>query len=297
MELRQLRYFVAVAEEGHFGRAAHRLRIATPTLSQQLRVLERDVRAVLVDRRRPGALSLTPAGKVLLRHARILLARADRARDELLAAHGNSEQITLRVASGAEHVLGPQLRCLADEVTHLDVVTISSVTVDAVRAVREETADAAIVWNGIGRERGLTVALLRHVPVHLALPRAHALAGAASVNVADLAEETIVLFPRSLSPPVWDRFYRHLLPGGVTRPDQVCTQPDAINAPEAVLRAVAAGMGLAPAVEATALHAMVDGIVLRALDPPLSLPLKLIWREPASASLLQLVALLAADPQ
>ncbi|MDQ1720580.1 MAG: hypothetical protein QOI26_314 [Pseudonocardiales bacterium] len=295
MELRQLRYFVAVAEERHFGRAAHRLQIATPTLSQQLRALERDLRVVLVDRSRPGSVSLTPAGNVLLRHARILLARADRARDEVLAAHGHPEQLTLRVASGVEHVLRDQLSDLTSRTTGLDVITISSVSSDAVQAVRDETADAAIVWNVTGRDRGLAAALLRQVPVDLALPASHRLAGAASVNVADLAEETIVLFPRALSSAVWDRFHHHLLPRGPTRPDQVYIEPDSINAPVAVLRTVAAGRGLAPAIRAAAQHAAVDGIVLRALDPPLTLPLTLIWREPASPSLRQLLALLTPD--
>ena len=77
MELRQLRYFVAIAEEHHFGRAARRLQIATPTLSQQLRALERNLGVTLVDRTRPGTVTLTPGGAVLLRHARVMLIRAE----------------------------------------------------------------------------------------------------------------------------------------------------------------------------------------------------------------------------
>jgi len=292
MELRQLRYFVAVAEEHHFGRAARRLRIATPTLSQQLRVLERDLGVVLVHRR-PGQVTISPAGEVLLRHARILLARAERLRHEVLAAHGRGvEQIMLRVAGGAEHVLGPELDRLTGESTRAAVVLVPSVTIDALRAVDEESADAAIVWDAPGEDRGLTAALLRHVPVLLAMPAAHRLAAADRVAVAELAGETIVLFPRSMSPALWDRLCRHLLPGGAVRPRQIIVQPDSVNAPEALLRAVAAGRGLAPVLTPITGHAASDGVAMRPLEPPMTVPLQLIWREPASASLRQLVAAL-----
>ncbi|MGP5684180.1 LysR family transcriptional regulator [Brachybacterium alimentarium] len=82
MEFRQLGYFVAVAEERHFGRAARRLYVTGPSLSQQIQALERDLHVTLVERS-PRSVVLTPAGEVLLQHAHVLLARAERARDEV----------------------------------------------------------------------------------------------------------------------------------------------------------------------------------------------------------------------
>jgi DNA-binding transcriptional LysR family regulator len=286
MELRQLRYFVAIAEERHFGRAAHRLQIATPTLSQQLRALERSLGLKLVDRTPPGPVTLTPSGEVLLGHARILLTRADRARDETRAALDRPEQVLLRVAFGAEDLLGPQLLQLTDDAS-FDVVTLASSTSDALLAVRQESWDAAVVWNGDGQ--GLTTAVLRQVPMHLALPVGHRLAERSSVEVVDLADEQIVLFPRPLSPHVWDVIYHHLLPGGRSRPGQITTESRGTG-PVSVLRGVASGNGVAPVIAPLAERTRHEGIVLQPLNPPLIVPLELAWRAPASPALQRVVA-------
>lgn len=292
MELRQLRYFVAVAEERHFGRAARRLRIAAPSLSQQIQALERDLHVTLLERS-PRSVVLTPAGEVLLEHAHVLLARAERARNEVRCAVGGHRHLTLRVVSAVEHVLDGPLRHLSGTASGLEVTTATSTDSEAIRAVREEHIDAAIVWVRSTQDQDLAGTILRQVSVHLALPAGHRLAAAEAVRVADLATETIVMFPRDLFLGIWDHIIGHLLPAGLSRPDQVLTQPDLINAPEAILRSVAAGHGMAPVAPAMAEHVPVPGIVVRPLAPPLLAPVELIWRQPAHPALQDVVALLA----
>ena len=110
MDLRQLRYFLTVAEERRFSSAARRLHVATPSLSQQVRALERDLRVTLFDRTPRGA-ELTAAGRVLAERARVILAEVDRAREDVRsAALSSREQVTLRICTMADRVLDGPLR-------------------------------------------------------------------------------------------------------------------------------------------------------------------------------------------
>ena len=144
----------------------------------------------------------------------------------------------MRVAFGAELVLAAQLRRLTDDAS-LGVITLTSSTSDALLAVRAEIAIRRLCGTGTGRE-GLRTAVLRDIAVHLALPATHRLAKFASVLVADLAEETILMFPKALSPKVWDTMHHHLLPDGTSRPQQIITDlttpdpyPSCVASPQA----------------------------------------------------------------
>src|SRR3712207_9485258 len=101
MELRQLRYFLAVAEEGRFSRAAKRLHIAAPSLSQQIQALERELRAALFDRT-PHRVELTVAGEALVERARVILAEVERAHADVRAGGTGRRRLTLRVANMAD---------------------------------------------------------------------------------------------------------------------------------------------------------------------------------------------------
>jgi DNA-binding transcriptional LysR family regulator len=299
VELRQLRYFLAVAEERRFSRAAERLHIAAPSLSQQIQALERELRVTLFERS-PRRIELTPAGEALVQRARVILAEADRARADVRASGcGRREQLTLRVSNMAELVLDGPLRVVGLGMPGVEVSVASSPGDDAIEAVRQARADAAIVWSRSYEQRDLEGTVLGSVVFGVVLPQGHALTVVPEVPVGALSHETVVMFPRQPFAGVWDRTIDHLLPGGAA-PGQVVIEPDLLNAPEAVHRAVAAGVGVAPVVLGVADHVDVPGIEVRSLLPALRLDLEVVWRGPARPALSRLVDFLvgaAGEPQ
>jgi DNA-binding transcriptional LysR family regulator len=299
VELRQLRYFLAVAEEGRFSRAAQRLHIAAPSLSQQIRALERELRVRLFERT-PQAVLPTPAGAILVERARIILAEVDRALADVHVAGTNSrEQLTLRVANMVHLVLDGPLRLAAGGIDGLEVSVSSAGGDDALEAVRQGRADAAIVWGRSYPQRDLAGTVLGSVVFGIVRPLRHASWDAARVPVATLAGDVLIMFPRAPFAGVWDRTVDHLFPDGAT-PGQVLVHPDLINAPEAVLRAVAGGAGIAVGILGVADHLGIEGIAVRPLDPALRLDLELVWRAPATPAVRRLVDFLVAsarDPQ
>lgn len=167
MELRQLRYFVAVAEELHFGRAANRIHISGPALSQQIIALERELGADLFVRDR-RSVRLSEAGRTLLPDARRMLALADDARNRLQRVAAESVPVRLGYVSWLPDdiatVLGSAVSLRLDE-----WVLPSHVQADR---VAEGTLDVALTWVTAqqAKERGLTTYLVRAEPLHAVLP-------------------------------------------------------------------------------------------------------------------------------
>jgi DNA-binding transcriptional LysR family regulator len=156
MELRQLRYFVAVAEELNFGRAAERLLIAGPSLSQQIKALERDLGVRLFDRDR-RSVSLTPAGSALLPHVRSVLERADDVRSRAARLAG-SEPVRLGYVSWLPADLVSRVPAVAR--LHIDAWVAPSHTQAA--RVAAGGLDLAVCWVGTDdlEQRGLNARLL-----------------------------------------------------------------------------------------------------------------------------------------
>ncbi|GAU69296.1 putative LysR family transcriptional regulator [Streptomyces sp. NBRC 110611] len=203
MELRQVRYFVAVAEELHFGRAAERLHIAQPTVSQHIRRLERELRLELFHRT-TRQVTLTPAGAAFLPHARTLLA-AEHAALHAMADIRAREATVLRIGTsvGLGVRLERVLTSLADRSPELTVELVSATPTARLQAVRDGTLDAAFV-RGLPHSPGLDLLPLWTDPLVVALPAAHPLAVRASVPLAGLAGIPLRLVSREANPQLVD---------------------------------------------------------------------------------------------
>ena len=287
MELRQLRYFLAVAEEGRFSRAARRLHIAAPSLSQQIQALERELHVPLFQRT-PQRVELTAAGQALVVRARVIVAEVERARAEVRAAGSGRERLTLRVANMADLVLAGALAGLAQGIDGVEVSVSSGRGDDALEAVRQARADAAVVWNRRPIDRDLDGVVLGSVVFGVVVPLGHRAADSVRVPVAALAGEVLVMFPRAPFAGVYDRTVDHFFPGGAG-PGQVVVEPNLLDSPDAVLRTVATGVGMAAGILGVADGRGIAGVEVRRLDPDLRLDLEAVWRAPAGNSVRRLV--------
>jgi DNA-binding transcriptional LysR family regulator len=201
MELRQLRYFVAIAEERHFGRAADRLHIGQPAVSQQIRRLERELGVELFDRS-PRHVRLTPAGQRFLPRARAVLAAADEARASVAGLAG-AVPLRLGTSDGLGRHLDDLLDALARTAPWLTVEIVSAPTQARLAQVASGALDAAFV-RGDHRAAGLRVIPVWQDPLVAALPSAHPLATGADVALRDLAELPLRLTERRTNPPLVD---------------------------------------------------------------------------------------------
>jgi DNA-binding transcriptional LysR family regulator len=195
MELRQLRYFIAVAEERHFGRAAERLHMAQPPLSQQIRRLEAELGAQLFFRT-TRRVELAPAGEVLLEPARAILTAVDDAvEDSRRAARGEFGKLVVGFTGSATYALLPWVAiALREALPGVDLQLHGEMLTPAqVEGLAEGTIDLAILRPPIHR-RDLVVEVVRREPLIALLPERHRLAGAAAVPVRELAEDPFVTY-------------------------------------------------------------------------------------------------------
>ncbi|KOV79103.1 LysR family transcriptional regulator [Nocardia sp. NRRL S-836] len=181
LDLRKLRYFVAVAEQRNFGRAAEVLHIAQPVLSRQIRALEAELKVRLFDRSSKGT-ELTPAGAALLADARPLLAQAS----ALLRRVGAADKFTVGFMPGL--IVTPALRALSARHPGLRVDVVRTTWDDQVEVIHDGRVDVGYVRLPVPLE-GLRCVPLFSEPRVAVLPVTHRLAGKESVREADLSGE------------------------------------------------------------------------------------------------------------
>ncbi|MFF2847367.1 LysR family transcriptional regulator [Streptomyces sp. NPDC058001] len=190
LETRQLRYFVAVAEELHFGRAAERLGMAQPPLSRAIRDLERQLDVLLL-RRTTRQVTLTPAGEVLLRDARTALDAISAAGRRARHAGEPTPRLRLALKPDIDGGLLPQiLDAYAEEEAALPVELVLGRFGEQAQAVRDGRADTALLLAPFD-ERGLDSEPLATEPFLVALAAADPLAARSSLRLADLAGRSL----------------------------------------------------------------------------------------------------------
>ncbi len=205
MELRHLRYFVAVAEELHFGHAANRLNTSQPSLSQQIRDLERELKVDLFLRTK-RRVALTPAGQRFLHEARGILSSAERAAGVAReAARGESLKLAVGISPETDWIfLGKALRLFAEHTPSVEIVFQNLTPQAQVGALRGGQIDVGFVGLPLEAE-GMVTETTGRVRLVVALPENHPMARKNDLKLEELSKETYMLWPRHLSPGSYDQ--------------------------------------------------------------------------------------------
>jgi DNA-binding transcriptional LysR family regulator len=296
MELRHLRYFVAVGEEQHYGRGAQRLRVAQPALSRQIQDLEEEVGFKLFERLSRGV-KLSTAGKLFLEEARRILQQVDEATKRAKrVASGQSG--TLRagfIESMSWHGVVPdsfrQFRERQPD-AELQIKPLSSL--EQILAVRSGQLDSGFVFTIANIDRELAQLEIALVKLMLAVPKGHPLAKSKSLRLRDLSAASFIWFPRRESPLFYDQLMHACFRGGLKSPRIV---QEGVNE-ATILSLVSCGLGVAFVSSATRWRCPESVVLLSVTDLKLPLPFALVWRKDNSSPLLaKFVADLRALPE
>ena len=273
-ELRHLRYFVAVAEELHFGRAAARMHISQPPLSMQIRALERAVGAQLLERTQRHV-ALTRAGEVFLPEARAILARVRSA--ALLAGRAGRGEVGELMVGFISHanfnVLPPLLREFRTRAPEVRLALRESTTDRQLEELVDGRLDVGLVLPPVEDPRLRYRATFRESLV-VALPARHPLASRKGrVRLASLAETPFILFPRPLAPGLFDDIVSYCRRCGFSpRVEQEAVQM------QTIVSLVSAEIGVA-LIPQSLEHLGRTGVIYKALQEPSPvIEIGLAWR-------------------
>jgi DNA-binding transcriptional LysR family regulator len=197
LDLRKVRYFVAVAEHLNFGRAAQELHIGQPVLSRQIRALEQELKVRLFERDK-RATRLTPAGEALLDDARALLAGADAARRRVRDIAAGERVFTVGFMPGL--IVTSAVREFSRRHPEVTVEVLRTDWTNQTDLIHDGTVDVGYLRMPVD-QRGLSIEPLLSEPRAAAVPAGHRLAGKEAITVADLAAEHLLQDPNAV--PEW----------------------------------------------------------------------------------------------
>jgi DNA-binding transcriptional LysR family regulator len=285
MELRHLRYFIAVGEEQHFGRAANRLHVVQPALSRQIRDLERELGFLLFDRL-PRGVRLSAAGTLFLNDARRILhdvKEAKRRAERMALGQAGTLRIGIATAVSWHGLVVNAFREFRRRHPDVELVVHHLVSVQQVEAVVSDRLDAGFVaavtpWHKELEHRQF--ALDRMV---LAVPKGHLLTKRKRIRLRDLRDTSFVWFHRWVNPTFHDQMMEVCARGGLSAPRIVQEATDR----DTVLGLVQCQIGMAWVTESTRWHCPRGIVLLPVVDMNVRLPFNVIWKKNNSSPVLQ----------
>lgn len=283
MELRHLRYFVAVAEELNLTHAAARLRVAQPALSRQMKDLEDELQTPLFERGRTGV-QLTRAGRVFCQRARSILAQAAEAANEVRAAAGTmTGSLVLGYPSGLHlNYLAPAIKAFQAIHSKVQFGYFHGLAREQLKALHAGRIDLAFVYLPAPLD-GLEHQIVWRVPFKVVLPQRHPLARRPALELGDLRSEDFVFCTRESRPEFYDEFFRLCANAGF-RPRVV---EEVGGYPTNLLGLISVGLGVSVLPYFENIE-RINGIVWRTLSKPkLWWDFALVWRRQGASRVVE----------
>jgi DNA-binding transcriptional LysR family regulator len=284
MELRHLRYFVAVGEEQHYGRAARRLRVAQPALSRQIQDLEEELGFKLFERL-PRGVKLNAAGALFLEDARRILrelseasARAGR------VAQGLAGTIRIGFTENASWrgVVPESFRRFREQQPDAELQLQPEASLAQLEAIRSGRLDAGFVNFMPKSDPELDQLLVARQHVELAVPKEHPLTKLKKIRLRDLKDAPFVWFPRRANPAFYDQMMLKCYRGGLKTPRIV---QEGLNE-ATILSLVSTGLGVGWVLGTARWRCPESVVVLPVMDLKMPLTLALAWRRDNTSPLL-----------
>ena len=285
MELRHLRYFVGVAEEQHFGRAAERLRVAQPSLSRQIQDLESEMGFLLFDRL-PRGVRLSAAGKLFLSDARRILQDVDEAKrraERIALGKAGTLRIGIATAVSWHGLVVDSFREFRRRQPDVELELHHLLSVHQLEAILSGRLDAGFVASLTPWHKDLAHWEFAQDRMLLAVPKGHHLTKREGIRLRHLRDMPFVWFPRWVNPVIYDRMMRACARGGLSAPRIVQEATDR----DTNLGLVQCRIGIAWMTESTRWHCPRGIVLLPVVDMNVRLPFSLIWKKDNSSPLLQ----------
>src|ERR1700719_1170293 len=276
MELRHLRYFVAVGEEQHFGRASRRLRVARPSLSRQIQDLEEELGFKLFERL-PRGVKLSAAGRLFLEDARRILQEVNEAgRRAARVARGLSGTLRVGFTENASWrgVVPDSFRRFREQQPDAELQLYPTASLDQLEAIRSGRLDAGFVNFMPTADPELDQLTVSDQYVELAVPKRHPLAKMKKLRLRDLVDTAFVWFPRWAAPAFYDQMMEACYRGGLKSPRIV---QEGLNE-ATIIRLVSTRVGVGWLLGTARWRSPATVAILPVVDLNVTLRLALAWR-------------------